>query len=90
MEWTKIYEYSSDTSPGKANRFLSWAGVARIKRSRYAHQALLAVTLANEAFEAQSEFRNYKDFKRRSATATYWFPVTELEILLFTYVDLAQ
>ena len=31
-----------------------------------------------------------EDLKRRSATATYWFPVTEPEMLLFTYVDLGQ
>ena len=45
---------------------------------------------ANEAFQAQSEFRNYKDrkkdLKRRSATATYSFAVIELEILLFSFV----
>ena len=74
--WTKIYEYSSNTFPGKVNSFLSCAGVAGIKRSRNAHQVSLAalVTLANEAFQAQSEFRNYKDWKedlkRRSETAT--------------------
>ena len=48
------------------------------------------VTLANEDFQAQSEFRNYKgrkkDLKRRSATATYSFTVIELEILLFSFV----
>ena len=36
--WTKIYECSSNTSTGKADSFLSCAGVAGIKRSRYAHQ----------------------------------------------------
>ena len=48
------------------------------------------VTLANEAFQALSEFQNYKDskedLKRRSATATYWFTVIELEMLLFSFV----
>ena len=48
------------------------------------------VTLANEAFQAQSEYQNYKDWKedlkRRSATATYWFTVIELEMLLFLFV----
>ena len=89
--WTKIYEYSSNTSPGKADSFLSCAGVARIKRSRYEHKVSLAalVTLANEAFQAQSEFRNYKDWKedlkRRSATATYWLTVIELGMLHFSF-----
>ena len=90
--WTKIYEYSSDTFKGKADSFLSCADVAGIKSSRYAHQVPLAalVTLANEAFQAQSQFRNYKDckedLKRRSATGTYWFTVIELEMLLFSFV----
>ena len=54
-EWTKIYEYSSNNSPGKANSFLSCEGVAGIKRSQYAHQVSLAalVILGNEAFQAQ-------------------------------------
>ena len=53
-EWTKIYEYSSNTSPGKANS-LSCEGVAEIKRSQYAHQVSLAALfiLGNEAFQAQ-------------------------------------
>ena len=90
--WTKIIEYSSNTSPRKTDSFLSCAGVAGIKRSRYGHQVSLAalVTLANEAFQAQSDFRNYKDWKEdlkgRSATATYWFTVIELEMLLFSFV----
>ena len=90
--WTKIYEYSSNTFPGKVDSFLSCAGVAGIKRSRNAHQVSLAalVTLANEAFQAQSEFRNYKDWKedlkRRSETATSWFTMIELEMLLFSFV----
>ena len=48
--WTN-YKYSSNTSPGKAGSFLSCAGAAGIKRSRFAHQVSLAalVTLANEA-----------------------------------------
>ena len=41
--WIKIYEYSFNTSPGKADRFLSCAGVARIKWSRYVHQVSLAL-----------------------------------------------
>ena len=54
-EWTKIYEYSSNNSPGKGNSFLSCEGVAGIKRSQYAHQVSLAalVILGNEAFQAQ-------------------------------------
>ena len=48
------------------------------------------VTLANEAFQAQSEFRNHKgwkeDLKRRSATATYSFTVIELGMLPFSFV----
>ena len=48
------------------------------------------VTLANEAFQEQSEFRNYKDWKeylkRRFATATYWFTLIELEMLLSSFV----
>ena len=89
--WAKIYEYSSNSSPGKADSFLSCAGVVGIKRFRYAHQVSLTalVTLANEAFQAQSEFWDYKDWKeglkRRSATAMYWFTVTELEMLLFSF-----
>ena len=85
--WTKIYKYSSNSTPGKADSFLSCAGVPGIKKSRCAHQVSLAAfaTLANEAF--QPEFRNYKDWKEdfngRSATATYWFTVIELEMLLF-------
>ena len=47
------------------------------------------VTLANEAFQAQSEFRNYKgwkeDLKRRYATATYSFTVIELGMLPFSF-----
>ena len=63
-----------------------------IKRSRYAHQVSLVsfITLANEVFHAQSEFQIYKywkqDLKRRSATTTYWFTVTELEMLFFSFV----
>ena len=59
--WTKVYEYSSNTSPRKADSFLSCAGVAGIKRFRYAQQVSLAalVTLANEAIQAQSKFQNY-------------------------------
>ena len=35
--WTKIYEYLWNTSTRKADSFLSCAGDAGIKRSRYAH-----------------------------------------------------
>ena len=86
--WSKIYEYSSKSTPGKADSSLSCAGVVGIKRLNYVHQVSLAafVTLPNEAFQAQSEFRNYKDWKedlkRRSATAMYWFTVIEFEMLL--------
>ena len=58
----------------------------------YAYQVSLAalVTLANEAFQAQTEFRNYKDWKedlkKRSATGMYWFTMIELEMLLFSFV----
>ena len=90
--WSKIYEYSSNTTQGKADSSLSCAAVAGIKRFKYVHQVSLAafVTLANEAFQAQTEFRNYKDWKedlkRRSATATHWFNVNELEMLLSSFV----
>ena len=49
----------------------------------------ILVNLAKVAFQAQSEFRNYKDWKdpkRRSAAAMYWFTVIELEMLLFSFV----
>ena len=58
----------------------------------YAYQVSLAalVTLANEAFQAQTEFRIYKDWKedlkKRSATEMYWFTMIELEMLLFSFV----
>ena len=45
------------------------------------------VTLANKAFP---QFRNCKDWnedlKRRFPTATHWFTVIELEMLLFSFV----
>ena len=91
-EWTKIYEYSFNASPGKADCFLSCASVAGIKTSRYAYQVSLAAlgTLGNEAFQAQSEFGNNEDWKedlkRRSATATYWFTAIELQMLLVSFV----
>ena len=91
-EWSEIYEYSSNTTSGKADSSLSCAGVAGIKRFKYLHQVSLAafVTLAKEAFQAQSEFWNYEDWKedlkRRSATAAYWFTVIELEMLLSSFV----
>ena len=53
-KWTKIYKFSSNTSPGIADSFSSYAGVAGIKRSRYAHQVSMAALfiLANDAFQA--------------------------------------
>ena len=63
-----------------------------IKRSRYAHQVTLSAlaTLASDAFHAQSEYSDYKDWRQNlqsnSVTAKYCFSVMELEILLFMFI----
>ena len=37
-----MYEYSTITTPGKADGLLTCAGMSGVKRSRYAHQVTLA------------------------------------------------
>ena len=89
--WTKIYDFSKICRVGKADSFLTCAGKAGIKRSRYAHEVTLAalVTLANEAF-SQSIYQDYHTWKNNlienSSTAQFWFTVIEMEVLLFSFV----
>ena len=81
--WTKIYEYSTTITSGRAEG----SGVSGIKRSRYAHQVTLSAltTLASDDFHTQSEYSDYKDW-RQSLQRKYWFSFMELEILLFTFI----
>ena len=90
--WTKIYDFSKINLVGRADSFLTCAGVAGIKRSRYAHQVTLAslMTLASEAFALQTDFEDFDCWKesliKESPTANFWFTVIEMEILLFVFI----
>ena len=86
--WTKIYDYSSVSTSGRVDSFLTVTGVSGIKRSRYAHQLTLSVlvTLAREGFELQLEYSDYsqwqENLERKSTKANYLFKVIKLEKVL--------
>ena len=90
--WTKIYEYSTISTLGRTDSFLTCSGVSGIKRARYANQVTLSalITLATDAFRSQSEYSSYKEWQEnisnKSVTAKYWFTVIELQVLLFMFI----
>ena len=65
---------------------------SKIERSRHSYQVSLAglIKSARQAFEAQNKNLGYSDWNRQrcsqSATVTHWFPVIDLEVLLFMLI----
>ena len=87
--WVTIFERAHMTIVGHIDSFL--CGL-KIKRSRFAHQVSLAalIKLTRQVFESQNKYLNCSDWKRhccsQSATVSYWFTVTNLEVLLFMFI----
>ena len=90
--WTKMYEYATIITGGKADGLLTCPDVSGVKRSRYEHQVTLAGlhTLTMDAFKSQSEFSNYSDWhqnlENESVTAKFWFTVIYMQVLLFMFI----
>ena len=88
IDWCKIYERAKISTPGRIDIFLKGK---HVKRSRHVHQGTLAtlVQLAWQAYQ-QTQHNNYKEWRNEvlalSATATYWFTITELKTKLFMFV----
>ena len=86
--WSKIYERTEISTPGRIDSFLKRK---KVKRSRYAHQVTLAtlVQLAWQAYQ-QTQHTKYEQWRNEvsalSATETYWFTTVELETKLFMFV----
>ena len=83
--WVEAFVQANITTAGRINSFLNGS---KIKRTRYAHHLSLAVfiKLSYNAFNEQSEFNNYTDWRNhlmeKSANASYWFQLIQLETLL--------
>eukprot|EP00794_Sanderia_malayensis_P004251 gene4251-4816_t len=88
--WTTVFERAQISTIGRIESFLSGT---KVKRSRYAHQVSLAalVTMSHRAFKSQQILCSYDEWKenlrKASATASYWFTVIDLEILMFTFIS---
>ena len=87
--WTTVFEKAQFSTVGRIESFLSGS---KVKRSRYAHQVSLSalVTMARTAHESEIGEQRYEEWRdnlcQKSATASYWFTVMDLEILLFIFV----
>ena len=87
--WTELYDMSKISTSGRVDSFLKGSIV---KRSRYSHQVTLAtlILLSKQAFEAQSTFDNYDEWRafneKESVSTKYWFTVIDMELILFMFV----
>ena len=87
--WVEAFVQANITTTGRIDSFLNGS---KVKRTRYVHQLSLAVLikLAHNAFNDQSKFNNYIDWRnhiiQENANASYWFQLIQLEMLLFTFI----
>ena len=87
--WVEAFVQANITTAGRIDSFLN---DSKVKRTRYTHQLSLAVLikLSHNAFDDQSEFNNYIDWRNHlmeeNANASYWCQLIQLETLLFTFI----
>ena len=87
--WVEAFVQANITTTGRIDSFLNGS---KVKRTRYVHQLSLEVLikLAHNAFNDQSKFNNYIDWRnhiiQENANASYWFQLIQLEMLLFTFI----
>ena len=87
--WVEAFVQANIITAGQIDSFLN---VSKVKRTRFAHQLSLAVLikLSHNAFDDQSEFNNYIDWRNHlmeeNANSSYWFWLIQLETLLFTFI----
>ena len=86
--WVEAFVQANIITAGQIDSFLN---VSKVK-TRFAHQLSLAVLikLSHNAFDDQSEFNNYIDWRNHlmeeNANASYWCQLIQLETLLFTFI----
>ena len=87
--WVEAFVQANTTTAGQIDHFLNGS---KVKRTCFAHQLSLAVLikLSRNAFDDQSEFNNYIDWRNHlmeeNANASYWCQLIQLETLLFTFI----